>query len=113
MREAVLIAILLLGACNGERRRICGNLPRRVTELGIPKTLGERRDFAASCVEHWAARLAKSKQDSASDVAKAATVACSGAIMQAATPNEDRSYWFDRAHFIAVQTRAGDCYPDA
>jgi hypothetical protein len=115
---------LALSGCNRSDSGVCGQLSPGIVELGAPNTWAEKQKYAMSCVEHWAARLARSKADNADNVAKAAVQACHGAIEAAAepeTPNAmdasptkvDYDYWRRHAHFIAVQTRAGNCYPDA
>lgn len=96
---------------------------------GIPKTADDQLQVLYSCMERWAARLARSERDSASEVAKAAVAACENAILyyniylnkelkqpiQADDlPKESfEKFWIERARFIAVQTRAGKCYADA
>jgi hypothetical protein len=87
------------------------------------KTADDQRQVTYGCVEHWAARLAQSKIDSASEVADAAVGACEDAIvllaekMQAENQGDwmelKPGFWQRRAKFIAVQTRAGNCYPNA
>ena len=90
-----------------------------------PKDVADQRQVVASCVERWAARLAAAP-DSASDVANGVvTGACGTAIeyLQRMEESENpdgvspldakRAYYYGRALFITIQTRAGNCYPDA
>jgi hypothetical protein len=86
-------------------------------------TADDQRQVVFSCVERWAARLAHSEGDSATEVAGAAVAACEDAIAlldQKSRQEEEGArlearpgFWNRRALFIAVQTRAGNCYPDA
>lgn len=89
----------------------------------VIKTSDDQLQTTMSCVERWAARLAKGP-DPAASVARAAVGACDGAIaslvvmgakdrIHDAPHYADREWWRDHALFIAVQTRAGNCYPDA
>jgi hypothetical protein len=91
----------------------------------VPRTADDQMQATASCVERWAARLAASP-DPAPDVAEAVvTGACGVAIASLQEMSEQESpeeggsgnisvaYWRGRALFITVQTRAGNCYPDA
>lgn len=82
----------------------------------------DQRQVTYSCVERWAARLSRSP-DSAGDVAVAAFAACEDAVFvynerlaaeqTTGSLEQTPGFWLRRARFIAVQTRAGDCYPDA
>jgi hypothetical protein len=89
----------------------------------VAKTADDQRQVTYACVERWSARLARSKVDGPDDVAKAAIGACEDAIvaMRKKMLTEGQNDWLEmtpgfwrrRAFFIAVQTRAGNCYPDA
>lgn len=122
MRGLLIVLALLAVGCDKKVSRICGSLP--VQFPGIPQTADDQMQVTAYCVERWAARLAAAPDD-ASEVVKAVLGACDNAIAyleQAKAkeqpgsemlPDQARSYWRKRAQFIVVQTRAGDCYPNA
>lgn len=123
MRYLLLIGALLVSGCDRSSSRICGSLPAQLPGV-VPKTADDQMQVTAYCVEHWAARLAGGP-DVASEVVEAVIGACDGAIvaLDAAKTKEvagseislgaARNYWRKRAQFIVVQTRAGNCYPDA
>ena len=87
-------------------------------------TADDHKQATTYCVERWAARLAHAP-DAASLVAEAVVTNCDGIILayedakakenagSNMTPDQARDYWRKRALFIALQTRAGHCYPDA
>lgn len=85
-------------------------------------TVTDQRQAVYACVERWSARLSKG-DESIRDVSQAAVAACEDAIVllrsfadkeQSDLAREGQAeFWTRRAHFIAVQTRAGNCYPDA
>ena len=119
-----MLIALALSACNRADPQVCGSLPKK-PPYADPKALAamDRSQRSSSCVERWAARLARSPRDSARDVADAAIEGCRETVRyevaewnkQGTVTDFDatvRDYW-RRAHFIAVQTRAGNCYPDA
>lgn len=118
--KQVFLTVLLLAGCNQPDPRICGSglASKSVGIAGAQNTL-EQYGVALGCVEHWSARLATGK-DTASEVAAATLGACAEAFdyeaKLAAEENVEptiREFWYGRALFIAVQTRAGNCYPDA
>jgi len=123
MRGILLIAAVLASGCDKSDPSICGSLPAQLPGL-IPKSADDQMQLTAYCVERWAARLSHSPDD-ASQVVEAVIGACDGAIIayEAAKAKEDKAnnvprteaydYWRKRAQFVAVQTRAGNCYPDA
>lgn len=120
-------AAISLSACQKSDPNICGSLPMRFP--GVAVSADDQRQVLYSCMERWAARLSQSKQDGATDVAKAAVAACDEALRHYVylfgkegnfkIPLQDypdisrEEFWIERTRFIAVQTRAGDCYPDA
>lgn len=121
MKTTIIATALLLAGCSESDDRICGSLAMK---LPYPaKTADDQRQVTYSCVERWAARLAQSKTDKATEVAEAAVGACEDTITVLAEKMraEDEAdwmemkpgFWHRRAQFIAVQTRAGNCYPDA
>ncbi len=121
MKTTIIAIVLLLAGCSKSDDRICGSLAMKLPYAA--KTADDQRQVTYGCVERWAARLARSKTDSASDVAEAAVGACEDAItvLTEKIRTEDEANWMEmtpgfwhrRAQFIAVQTRAGNCYPDA
>lgn len=88
----------------------------------VVKTSDDQLQVTAYCVEHWAARLAKGP-DNVDAVVRASIAGCYDAIerLQVMTTRDhiagewysDIAHWQRRALFIAVQTRAGNCYNDA
>lgn len=88
----------------------------------VVKTSDDQLQVTAYCVEHWAARLAKGP-DNVDAVVRASIAGCYDAIerLQVMTARDhiagewysDIAHWQRRALFIAVQTRAGNCYNDA
>lgn len=125
MRPLLLAAALslALGGCDKSDPRICGSLAMQPPPGYPSKTSSDQLQVAMSCVERWSARLATGP-DPAPHVARAAVNACGGAIdhlvqlgredhIEDDPDFSDRQWWRDHALFIAVQTRAGDCYPDA
>ncbi len=126
-KAALSLAMLSLVACSKGDPNICGSLAMRMPD--VPTTAEDQQQVLYSCMERWAARLAKSKQDSATEVAKAAVAACEEALMyyrymfgkegEFKIPLKDypkistEEFWVERARFIAVQTRAGNCYEGA
>jgi hypothetical protein len=120
---------MLLISCDQFESDVCGFLPNRATFSAKKPTKDEQEQNLYSCVERWAAKLARSPQDSATEVALAAVAVCENELIiynaatgQEATgplttidfgPKNYEEFWVNRARFIAVQTRAGDCYPDA
>jgi hypothetical protein len=123
MRNLSLSMLLVLSGCDQADDSVCGSLPVNFPAGEVPKTVNDQVQVASACVERWAARLARSKQDSAETVANAAVAGCAKAIdyideivpnaMDASPPDHDYTEWRQRALFVAVQTRAGRCYPDA
>lgn len=115
-----LLPALLLAGCDMSDSKICGSLPMRLSHTA--QTADDQKQVLYSCMERWAARLARSKE-SPDVVARAAFAACEDALVyyQAAlareklpdTPESNADFWLRRSLFIAVQTRAGDCYKDA
>jgi hypothetical protein len=91
---------------------------------GVPVTADDQKQATTYCVERWAARLSRAK-DTATEVADAVVTICDGNILayEAAkakgeagsnmSPPDAREYWRKRALFIAIQSRAGHCYPNA
>lgn len=86
------------------------------------QSAGVQKQVLYSCMAQWAARLARSKE-SPHAVARAAFAACEDALVyyqavlakekQPETTESDADFWLRRTLFIAVQTRAGNCYKDA
>ncbi len=123
LTTAAVALSLLLAGCDKSDPRICGSLAMK-WPVGMPvSTTEDQVQVTFACVERWAARFAKGP-DSPYAVARAAVAACDGAIEQLTemakkpgsvdyTDYQDKAWWRDRAMFIAVQTRAGNCYPDA
>ena len=115
-----LLPTLLLAGCDYNQSDICGSLPMRLPYAA--KTADDQKQVLYSCMERWAARLARSKE-SPDVVARAAFAGCEDALLyyQAAqarekepdTPESNADFWLRRTLFIAVQTRAGNCYKDA
>lgn len=123
-RAAAALLSLALASCeNAGDPRICGSLAMQFPAGMMPKTSDDQMQVAFSCVERWAARLARGP-DPAVIVARAAVFTCANAIAYLVEMGRkdriveradyaDLSWWRDHALFIVVQTRAGDCYPDA
>ncbi len=123
MRMLIVIAAVAIVGCDRSSDRICGSLAAALPGV-VPKNADDQMQITVHCVEHWAARLAAAP-DAASQVVEAVISACDGAIvyLEDAKSREDpgsemspeaaREYWRRRAQFIVVQTRAGNCYPDA
>ncbi len=117
----ILFLALGLGACEQGAKNVCGTLPKMLPGV-VAKSADDQRQVLYSCMERWAARLAASP-DPAPTVARATIAACDEARLYYAdwlerdqTPPDKattREYWTERAIFIAVQTRAGNCYKDA
>lgn len=126
MKIVAAVAILsLLAGCGKPDSRICGSLPVALPHK--PTTMDDYNQVMTYCVERWAARLAASDA-SASEISRASIDPCSTtlAFYRDAIVNEQRMqpgdalpevgttpYWERRALFIAIQTRAGGCYPSA
>lgn len=72
-------ASIVLAGCNRSDPSVCGSLPMRLPYAAV--SADDQRQVTYSCVERWAARLARSKMDAAADVAKAAVGACEDAIL--------------------------------
>ena len=121
MRGLIIIAGLLLCGCDRPNSRICGSS----LAMKLPhdaKTADDQRQVTFWCVERWAARLAAAP-DSAEKVADAAFAACEDAVTMyeqkvrseggEIRAEQMQGFWRRRALFIVVQTRAGNCYPDA
>lgn len=112
---------LALGACQQGNANICGSLAAKFPDMPI-RTADDQRQVLYSCMERWAARLSNSP-DAASLTARAAVAACDEARLYYAdylkransAPDKEttREFWIERTLFIAVQTRAGNCYKDA
>lgn len=123
MKASIVLAWLALsvGACQQSDPSVCGSLPMKFPN-GAPQSADDQRQVLYSCMERWAARLARS-DDAAPYVARAAVAACDDArqyyanwLVRENTPPDEatkREFWIERTMFIAVQTRAGNCYPDA
>lgn len=123
MRTLFLAAAVMVTGCDKSNSNICGSLPAHLPGL-IPKTADDQMQLTSYCVERWAARLSHAP-DRASEIVEAVIGACDGAISayEAAKAKEDETYdlsradayayWRKRAQFVVVQTRAGNCYPDA
>lgn len=122
MRKNLPVVLAVVATACGQTAdgnpRICGSIAPRIQALA--GTAAEQRQIMASCIEHWARRLAKSRQDSAQDVADAVFGACGDAVemyvSMSAKENQPTEgieavsrYWRARALLVAVQTRAGDC----
>lgn len=122
MKASMLLAVaaLSLGACQ-QTSDICGTLAKEPS-TGAPQTSGEQLQILSSCMERWAARLARSN-DPAPYVVRAAISNCDRARViyaqwlergkEGPAQETEREYWVDRMMFIVVQTRAGNCYKDA
>lgn len=121
----IFAALALVGCADSGDPSVCGSLPARLPYP--PKTTDDQKQVTYSCMERWAARLARGT-DSADEVSKAAFAACREALVYYRSylikdgvitetgpmPTEATDeFWLGRTMFIAVQTRAGNCYPDA
>lgn len=126
MRGFVLIIAVLVSSCDQSDSRICGSsLAARFPAGAIVKTADDQMQVTASCVERWAARLALAPDPADHVVQAVLGGGCGEAIsylesMKAKeqpgsemTSEQAAEYWRQRAIFIVVQTRAGNCYPDA
>lgn len=122
----VLLALVALAGCaNKGDPSVCGSLAAR---LPYPaKTAEDQKQVVYSCMERWAARLARGP-DSADAVSRAAFAACEDALAfyrdklvkdgeiqigELLPKDATDQFWKRRTLFIAVQTRAGNCYSDA
>ena len=112
-----LLAALLLAGCDSSDPSICGSLTMRLPQGAM--TSDDEKQVLYSCMERMAARLARSKE--APDVvSRAAFAACEDALLfyqgalarekKPETPESRADFWLRRTLFIAVQTRAGNCY---
>ena len=122
MKGSIVLALLsvALSACQQSNANICGSLAATFPDMPI-RTADDQRQVLYSCMERWAARLSHSP-DAASLVARAAVAACDEARVYYANyleqekspPDKEttREFWIERTLFIAVQTRAGNCYKD-
>ena len=120
MKLSMLLAFasVSLSACQQSNSNICGSLPMKFPNA-VVATADDQKQVLYSCMERWAARLSHSN-DAAPYVARAAVAACDEArlyyMQRLMTENlpQDRettsSFWLERTLFIAVQTRAGNCY---
>ncbi len=114
-------AAVSLSACQQSNPNICGSLPMKFPNA-VVATAEDQKQVLYSCMERWAARLSHSN-DAAPYVARAAVAACDEArlhyiellITENSPQNRETtsSFWLERTLFIAVQTRAGNCYKDA
>lgn len=123
MKTSMLLAwaAISLSACQQSDPNICGSLPMKFPNT-VVKSADDQRQVLYSCMERWAARLSHAK-DAAPIVARAAVAACDEArayyaerLMLEKLPLDNetqREFWMERTLFIAVQTRAGNCYKDA
>ena len=123
MKHPIVLAMLSMSltACQQADANICGSLPMKLPNAAV-QSAEDQRQVLNSCMERWAARLSHSP-DAASLVARAAVAACDEAriyyadLLEAekSAPNKQttREFWIERTLFIAVQTRAGNCYNDA
>ena len=122
---AILLSVSLAGCGNAGDPSVCGSLPARLPYP--PKTADDQKQVTYSCMERWAARLARGT-DTADEVSRAAFAACEDALLfyRAELRREGQitetsqlpldatdDFWKRRTLFIAVQKRAGDCYHDA
>ena len=74
--DVLALAALSLGACQ-QTSNICGTLAEEAS-TGVPQNSGEQLQVLSSCMERWAARLARSN-DPAPYVVRAAISNCDGA----------------------------------
>ena len=121
----VYVAALTLAfaGCNKPDPRICSSLAMQLPAGQPLDTAAARMQVTASCVDHWAARLATGP-DRASEVAEGALGACDETFTylrdqqikegdKALSLDEMRAFWRRRAITVALQVRAGNCHPDA
>lgn len=124
LRLTGLSVIVLLAACGKDGNpNVCGiGLPMAFPAGRVVKTSDDQLQVTSYCVERWAARLAKG-QNNAETAARAAIAGCHDAIERLASMTQRDhiagewfsadGYWHRRALFVAAQTRAGNCYPNA